>query len=143
MEKDTKGDAGVKKEACEMCRENLLGKIQNAEKTISAVDGVNTKRLDAHSEEIKQLSKLSIEVAGSNKQLIAMIDLLTKNLETQERRIIKLEDRAAEPKKAWYESDIGKWVIKASVIIFFLILAAAVGKGFIEAIKPVTQALPK
>lgn len=128
----------VAKETCKVCREGLLNQLKENKEYISDVEAVSTKRLDAHADEIKELSRVSIELAATQKQLAQI-------LESQEKRLRAIEDKlfAPQPKKPWYESDIGKFAIKSAIIIAILVLAAAIGKGFLDAIEPVTKVIPK
>lgn len=135
---DNEKGGGVAKDTCKVCRESLLGKLDTNEKYIQAVEETAEKRLDSHADEIKELRRVTIELVSMQKQLI---ELQKENSE----RIKLMEERlsAPAPKKSWYESDIGKFLIKAGVIAIFALLAAAVGKSFIEALKPITTAIPK
>ena len=128
----------VSKEVCEITRDQV-NKALNT----------NEKRLNAHSDEIKELTKAVTELVATNKQLIQTQDLLIKNLEAQEKRIKTLEDEkatvaaaAAAAKNAWYNSDIGKWTIKAGIVILVLVVCAAIGINALDALKEVKTIKP-
>lgn len=97
----------------------------------------NTQRLNAHSVEIKQLTRIA-------DQLTQLMNINTKQAEAFAQRLEEVEKRIpVETKKPWYESDTGKLLIRAGVVLIFLLLAAAIGRGFIEALQPVTTVIGK
>lgn len=128
----------VSKEICELTREQVTKALET-----------NERRLNSHSDDIKELTKVVTELVATNKQLVATQDLLIKNLEAQEKRIKTLEDdkkviadQVIAVKGAWYNSDIGKWAIKAGIIILVIIVCAAVGINALDALKEVKTIKP-
>jgi gas vesicle protein len=133
-------EGGVQKETCSICRESLLSEIDVNRQAITSLENVATKRLNSHSDDIKELTKVSIELAGTSKQLTAIQELLIKNQEAQEKRIKAVEDKLeANPMKkaSWYDTEIGKCTIKAAVIIFAIIIFAAIGQDAMQDLKTV------
>lgn len=140
MNEQNKGGECVLKDTCKVCRESMLSGLDTNEKYIEAVEDVSTKRLDAHAAELKELTKINIDLVATQKQIADL-------LKAQDNRLKALEDKvnapAPAPKKPWYDSDIGKWLIKAGVVIFVIILLAAIGTNAIDKLKLVTDAIPK
>lgn len=106
-------------QACEKCRNDIDNQL-----------GRNERRLNSHSEDIQELSVIS-------SRLLLLQELAEKRLAAVEEAI-----RKGPIRPPWYESDTGKWVIKAGTIILILLLTAAIGKGFLTEIQPVKDLLP-
>lgn len=88
-------------------------KMDNMEKEIKRIDQVTTKRLDSHSQEIDEITKINLESSILLKQIME--------------RAAEKENENVTPTKPWYESDVGMFVIKSIVVMIFCILGVAIG----------------
>lgn len=116
------GNEPVGKDVCNI-------KMDNMQKEID----VNVKRLDSHSGEIKELTTISAK-------LTQLVELQSKQLEnlTEEVKELKAAPKqdATKDKSKWYESDIGKFLIKAGVVAVFVLIGAAVGINAVDKLQP-------
>jgi cytochrome c-type biogenesis protein CcmH/NrfG len=86
------------------------------------------RRLNGHSNELKELSKLVYSVIAIQEQQAKTQELLLQNLQA-------LTPKNDVKKKVWYESDIGKFLIKSGVALLFLVIIAAIGLNLSDALK--------
>lgn len=101
-------------EACKITHENITKDQERTE-----------KRLNEHSSSIDQLTSIS-------DKLTTLVESHGKQIERHEDRILSLEKV-----KPWYESDIGKYVIKAAIWLLVAVVAAAIGLNALDTLKAV------
>ncbi|MCO5387782.1 MAG: hypothetical protein NHB14_20665 [Desulfosporosinus sp.] len=107
---------------CDIARENLQKNID-----------VNTKRLDAHSQSIKELTRISDQLTQLIKIQSKQLENQTKQLEAYGHRLDELEkDRSTVPKLSWYETSTGGFVVRAGMVILVAIVAAAIGLNYMD-----------
>ena len=109
----------ITSQSCDKCRNDIDNQLNRSE-----------RRLNSHAESIEELSVIS-------SRLLLLQELAEKRLNAMEETLKK-----GPPAVPWYDSDTGKWVIKASIIILVLILAVAIGKGFLTDLDTVKKILP-
>ena len=138
------GDEKVSAKVCEVVHENLNEQA-----------GTTLKRLDAHSQEIKELTRIG-------DRLTQLIELQTKHLENQTkqledygRRLDGVEKEVSQVhlppptqtqtttttthEAAWYESSTGSLVVKTGMVILVMLVAAAIGMNYKDAVSAVVQ----
>lgn len=88
------------------------------------------KRLNDHGRNIDELASISAK-------LTIIVENQGKTLDDHGKRIASLEKS-----KPWYESDIGKYMVKAGIWLIFIIVAAAIGLNAMDALKTVQNIKP-
>lgn len=119
---------------CSVCR-------NNADKQ----DLVTERRLNKHSDEIQDLSRISDQLTQLMTGMIETQKKMDKRLEAVERLQMEMQiekkakDRVKNEitndennkKQRWYETKIGEWLIKMGTILLILIIGAAIGQDII------------
>jgi predicted ribosome quality control (RQC) complex YloA/Tae2 family protein len=111
---------------CSVCR-------NNADKQ----DGVTERRLNKHSDEIQDLTRISDQLTQLMSSMVETQNKMDKRLEAIEKLQLEMEiekeakEKAESKKPRWYETKIGEWVIKTSVLLIIFVVGAAIGQDLI------------
>lgn len=115
------GTEAVSLQVCEVVRENTQAQIN-----------VNVKRLDAHSLEIKELTRIGDRLTQLIEMQCKQLEDKTKQLEEHSHRLeeLEIEKQKPAPKAAWYETSTGSFVVKTGMVILVMVVAAAIGQNY-------------
>lgn len=83
------------------------------------------RRLNEHSQNLDELANIS-------SKLTLLVEQQSKTIEDHAKRILDLEKS-----KPWYETEIGKYIIKAGIWLLFIIVAAAIGLNALDTLNTV------
>lgn len=145
-------ETGVSPDTCKANMQSLIRGIDHNADSIRRVEQTSTKRLDAHAEDIDDIRD-TIHTLAATQQVIAATQ--EKVVQTQEKladmqrdhdaRIKALEEEKAKPPvtKKWYETDIGRYAVKAGIAVLIVLLAAAIGRGVLADFGSALGLLPK
>lgn len=133
------GEGNISPQVCQLARDNIKEHME-----------VNVKRLDAHSQDIKELTKIGDRLTQLIEIQTKQLDNQTKQLEDYGRRLDGVEKEmvtvhippptqtqtttTTTHKVAWYESSTGSFVVKTGMIILVMIVAAAIGQNYKDAL---------
>jgi hypothetical protein len=107
-------DGNVTEKECKLVTDGIIKQLDRDE-----------TRLNDHSKSIDILTSIS-------DRLTVIVEGQTKTLEEHSKRLLDLEKS-----KPWYDTEIGKYVIKAAILLLFLVVAAAVGLNALDTLKTV------
>lgn len=139
------GNEGISPQVCELARKNIADQ-----------HNLNVKRLDSHSQDIRELTRISDRITQLIEIQSKQLENQTKQLEEYGRRLEGIEKnlyavQTAPPptqtqtttttthQVAWYESSTGSYVAKGAITILVMIVAAAIGQNYKDAIVTILQ----
>jgi hypothetical protein len=109
----------VTEKECKLITQNVTQQLDRDE-----------KRLNDHGKNIDELTNISAK-------LTIIVDNQGKTIDDHSKRIASLEKSTR-----WYDTDIGKYLIKAGIWLIFIIVAAAIGLNAMDALKTAQSIKP-
>ena len=129
---------------CKITRESIKERLD-----------VNVKRLDSHSVDIRELTKIGDRLTQLIELQTKQLDNTTRQLEAYGKRLDGVEKEVCAVAQlpptqsqtttttthqvAWYESSTGSFVVKTGMVILVMLVAAAIGMNYKDAISAVVQ----
>lgn len=113
------GEGFVTEKECKLINDNLKEKIEG-----------NEKSLEDNNESIKELTNISAKLTW-------IVEQQGKTLDEHSKQIRDLQKT-----KPWYETEIGKYIVKALIWLLFIIVASAIGMNAMDTLKTIQSIKP-
>jgi hypothetical protein len=107
-------DGNVTEKECKLINEGVKQELARDE-----------KRLNEHGTSIDDLTTISAK-------LTLIVEMQGKTIEEHTKQIF-----AAAQVKPWYESDLGKYIVKSFIALLFILLGAAIGLNALDTLQAV------